>query len=213
MRTDELVTLLATSAGAVESGVAARRYAFALGWGAFGATLLMAILLGVRPDLDAAAKLPMFWIKLALPMSLVAASLFAASRLSRPGARLRWVPGALAAPLVAIWLLAAYVLLGVPPPERAELVMGQTWRYCLINVSLLSAPALVATLWAMKGLAPTRLHLAGGAAGLLAGAIGASIYALHCPEMEAPFIGVWYVAGMLIPAVAGAMAGRVVLRW
>ena len=70
-----------------------------------------------------------------------------------------------------------------------------------------------ATLWAMKGLAPTRLSLAGGAAGLLAGTIGALVYALHCPEMEAPFIGVWYVAGMLIPTAAGASLGPIVLRW
>ena len=46
-----------------------------------------------------------------------------------------------------------------------------------------------------------------------AGAIAALVYALHCPEMEAPFIGVWYVAGMLIPAAAGALLGPFVLRW
>ncbi len=213
MKTDELVTLLATGAGAVELDATARRYATALGWGAFGATLLMAILLGVRPDIDAAARLPMFWIKLGFPASVAVGSLFASSRLSRPGARLGWVPGALVAPVLAMWLLAAYVLLGAPLPERADLVMGRTWEYCLFGVPMLSVPVLVATLWAMKGLAPTRLSLAGAAAGLLAGAIGALVYALHCPEMEAPFLGVWYVAGMLIPAAAGALLGPILLRW
>jgi hypothetical protein len=213
MKTDELVALLATGAGAVEPDATAQRYAIALGWGAFGATLLMAILLGTRSDIDSAARLPMFWFKLAFPLSIAAASLFAASRLSRPGSRLGWVPGALAAPVLAMWLLAAYVLLGAPPPERAGLVMGRTWDYCLIDVPKLSIPVLVAALWAMKGLAPTRLVLAGAASGLLAGAIGALIYALHCPEMEAPFLGVWYVAGMLIPTAAGAVLGPFVLRW
>ena len=146
MKTDELVTLLATGAGAVEPDATARLYATALGWGAFGATLLMAILLRVRPDIDAAARLPMFWIKLAFPASVVVGSLFAASRLSRPGARLGWVPGALAAPVLAMWLLAAYVLLGAPLPERAALVMGRTWEYCLLDVPKLSVPVLVATL-------------------------------------------------------------------
>jgi len=74
-------------------------------------------------------------------------------------------------------------------------------------------PVFAATLWAMKGLAPTRPALAGAAAGLLAGAMAALVYALHCPEMEAPFIGVWYVVGMLIPAAAGALLGPLVLRW
>ena len=213
MKTDELVTLLATGAGVVEPNATGRRYATALGWGVFGAAFLFAILLGVRPDIDMAVRLPMFWVKLAFAASVAVASLFVASRLSRPGARLRWAPGALAAPVLAMWLFAAYVLLGAPPPERADLVMGRTWEYCLIGVPLLSAPLLVATLLAMKGLAPTRPALAGASAGLLAGAIGALIYALHCPEMEAPFLGVWYVLGMLIPTAAGALLGPFVLRW
>ena len=126
MKTDDLIAMLANGAGAVEPNAAARRYGTALGWGAFGATLVMAIMLGVRQDIYEAAWQPMFWIKLAFPASLAVASLFAASRLSRPGAQLGWVPGALAAPVLAMWLLAAYVLLDAPTPERADLIMGST---------------------------------------------------------------------------------------
>jgi hypothetical protein len=43
--------------------------------------------------------------------------------------------------------------------------------------------------------------------------MGALAYALHCPEVAAPFLGVWYVAGMLIPTIAGALLGPIVLRW
>lgn len=213
MKTDDLVTMLATNAGTVASGATARRYATALGWGALGATLLMALLIGVRTDLDTAVWLPMFWIKLAFPAAVAVASVYAASRLSRPGARLGRVPVALAAPLALMWVLAAYALLGAPVVEREALIFGSTWQSCLLNVPTLSLPVMVATLWAMKGLAPTRLVLAGAAAGLLAGAIGALVYALHCPEMEAPFLGLWYAAGMLIPAAAGALLGPFVLRW
>ena len=71
----------------------------------------------------------------------------------------------------------------------------------------------MATLWAMKGLAPTRLALAGAGAGLLAGALGALVYALHCPELAASFLAVWYVLGIAIPALAGALLGPRVLRW
>jgi hypothetical protein len=213
MKTDELLTILATGAGAVEPNAVGRRYAVALGWGAFGATLLMAILLGVRPDIDAAARLPMFWIKLAFPASVAVASVIAVTRLSRPGVRLGGTRGAIVAPVIVIWLYAAWVLLGAPSAERADLVMGRTWGYCLLGIPTLSVPVFAAALWAMKGLAPTRLALAGAGAGMLAGAIAALVYALHCPEMEAPFLGVWYVAGMLIPTVAGALLGPFVLRW
>ena len=213
MKTDELVTMLAAGAGAGEPDATARRYATALGWGACGATLLMAITLGVRPDIHEAAWLPMFWIKLAFPASLAVGSLFAVDRLSRPGARLGWVPGALVAPVLAMWLLAAFALLGATPAERVELILGSTSEDCLLNIAMLSSPVLAAVLWAMKGLAPTRLVLAGAAAGLFAGTIGALVYALHCPEMQASFIGVWYAAGMLIPAAVGALLGPVLLRW
>ena len=213
MKTDELVAFLAAGADAVESNVVARRYALSLGWGAFGATLLMSVLLGVRADIETAARLPMFWVKLAFPASLAVASLIAASRLSRPGGRLGGTRSAVVVPVIVIWLYAAWVLLGAPPAERADLVMGRTWKYCLVGIPTLAVPVFCAALWAMKGLAPTRLALAGAAAGLLSGATAALVYALHCPEMEAPFLGVWYVAGMAVPVVVGALLGPLVLRW
>src|SRR5262249_20865606 len=201
----ELISLLATGAGAVERDATVRRFATALGWGAFAATLLMAIVLRVRPDIAEAARLPMLWIKLAFPGSLVAGSLVAATRLSRPGVRLGQVPGALLTPVLAMGLLAAIALSAATPAERADLIMGSTAKACLLSIPMLSLPLLVAALWAMKGLAPTRLALAGGAIGLLAGSLGALIYALHCPEMAAPFITLWYTTGMLIPTAVGAL--------
>lgn len=213
MRTDDLVAMLATGAGAVAPNAAARRYAAALGWGALGAALLMATLLGLRPDLAAAVPLPMFWVKLAFVACLAAASLLAALRLARPGLRLAWVPGALAAPVLAIWLLAAVVLTRADAAQRAGLFFGDTWNSCPFLVAMLSAPVFVAVVWAMKGLAPTRLRLSGAAAGLLSGAVGALVYCLHCPELAAPFIGFWYLLGMLIPAAVGALLGPRLLRW
>ena len=213
MRTDDLVTMLATGAGAVRPNQALRRFATAVAWGALGAALLMATLLGPRPDLAKAVLLPMFWVKLAFVAGLAAAGLFAALRLSRPGMRLAWVPGALAAPVLAMWLLAAVVLARADAAQRAVLFFGDTWDVCPFLIALLSAPAFVAAMWAMKGLAPTRLRLAGAAAGLLAGAVGTLMYCVHCPEMGAPFIGFWYLLGMLIPTAAGALLGPRLLRW
>ena len=213
MRTDHLVDMLATGAGAVAPNAAARRYAAAIGWGAIGAALLMGSLLGVRPDLDAAVLRPMFWVKLAFVACFAAASLLAVLRLSRPGLGLAWVPGALAAPVLAMWVLAAFVLIRAQPAQRAWLFFGDTWTSCPFMVALLSAPVFAAVLWATRGLAPTRLRLAGAAAGLLAGAIGALVYSLHCPELEAPFLGFWYLLGMLIPTAAGALLGPRLLRW
>jgi len=213
MRTEDLVTMLAKGAGVVQPNQAARRYAAAIAWGASGAALLMVILLRPRPDLAAAMLLPMFWVKIAFVTSFAAASLLAALRLSRPGLSLAWVPGALFAPLLAIWLLATIVLARADAAQRAGLFFGDTWNSCPFLIALLSAPIFVAVVWAMKGLAPTRLRLAGTAAGLLSGAVGTMVYSLHCPEMAAPFIAFWYLLGMLIPTAVGALLGPRLLRW
>jgi len=213
MKTDELVALLATGAGAVETHVAVRRYALAVASGLIGAVLLMLSLLKVRADLAEAVLLPMFWLKIGFVISLMAASLFASVRLSRPGARTERIPGAVATPVVLIWVVAVFVLLAADPLERADLFLGETWRSCPFLIAFLSAPAFVFVLWAMKGLAPTRPRLAGFAAGLLSGTMSALVYCLHCPEIEAPFVGFWYLLGMLIPAGAGAWLGESLLRW
>ena len=213
MKTEDLVSMLASSSVAVPPHAAARRYGFAVGGGALVALTLMVLLLGVRADLADAAQLPMFWFKLAYVGGLLMASLLASLRLSRPGARLTGLASLLMAPVLAMWLWALVVLTRAAPAARSQLFYGETWTDCPLLIASLSAPVFVAVIWAMQGLAPTRLHLAGAAAGLLAGTTGALVYCLHCPEIEAPFLAFWYLLGMLIPATAGAAVGPRLLRW
>lgn len=213
MKTDDLVDLLARNGAAADADSVGRRYALALGWGAFGALLVMALTQGVRPDLDDAVRLPMFWVKLGFPAAVAGAALLAVTRLARPGVRLRGAPALVALPVLALWGLALVVLALAPAGSREGLLLGFTWSECPWNIAVIALPAFGFALWAMRGLAPTRPALAGAASGLLAGAIGALAYALHCPEMDAPFLAVWYLAGMLIPAGAGALVGPLLLRW
>ena len=213
MKTDDLVTMLATGGVAVEPNAAARRYLIALVWGTLGSAVLMAALLGVRPDLEIAIRLPMFWVKLAFVAVLALTSGVGALRLARPGSRLVWLPAMLAAPVVAMWVLAAFVLTTAKSAEREELLFGSTSASCPFLIAMLSLPVFIAVIWAMQGLAPTRLRLAGAAAGLASGSLGALVYALHCPELAAPFLGFWYLLGVLIPAGVGALLGPLLLRW
>ena len=213
MKTEELVTLLAAGAAPVPVNAVGRRFAVAMGWGMSGALLLLVLTLGLRADLIQAAGELMFWLKPAFVAALALAGLVAAERLARPGMRLGLVRAALAAPVLLLWLAAAVVLANAAPAQRAELIFGETWKSCPFNIALISLPLFAAALWAMKGLAPTRLALAGASAGLLAGALGALVYALHCPESAAPFLAVWYVLGITIPTLAGALLGPRPLRW
>ena len=213
MKTDELIDILAAGAEPVDPRAPKRRMALAAAAGAILAVPLMLALMGLNPLLARAAAAPMFWVKLAFVVAVAAAAFAVALKLARPGAPARRPAAALAIPFASLWLLAAALLAASAPSEREALLLGSTWRACPLNIALLSAPALALALWTMRGLAPTRPHLAGAAVGLLAGGLGATVYTLHCPELAAPFIGVWYVIGMLIPAAIGAALGRPLLAW
>lgn len=213
MKTDDFVSMLAARAGPVDTGTTRRRYTAALLGGAILSLLILALGMEINPDLAQVSQAPMFWVKLAYTLALAGAALALAVRMSRPGARAQGTAAALALPLLAIWLLSAYALGNAAADEREALIYGRTWSACPFNIALLSAPLFVVVLWAMRGLAPTRPVLAGAAAGLLSGAVAATLYCLHCPELGAPFLALWYPLGMLIPAAAGAIAGPRLLRW
>jgi hypothetical protein len=213
MKTESLIGILSAYAGPVPRHVAERRFVIAALTGVTLAAVLMLMTSGVRPDIESAARLPMFWIKLLFPAAVAVAAMWMAARLSRPGAHVGVASIAVAAPFVVLWLMAAAALLNAEPAARVDLVLGSTWSTCVRDIALMALPAFVATFWAMRGLAPTRLALAGAAGGLMAGGIGAMIYALRCPEMESPFLAVWYVAGIGVSAAAGALLGPRLLRW
>lgn len=217
MRTDELIRVLSSDGGLARpagTGAAARTLGVAL---LFGAALSLSVLvgaLGVRPDLGTALAAPVIWGKWGFALALVAAAFGVLQRLARPGARMsRWRGALLLLPIGAVWLAGLSSYAGAPSEARASLLWGQTWQACAALIALLSLPVFIATLLALRRLAPVRLALAGACAGLLAGAVAVAVYALHCPESGWPFIAVWYVAGIALPTFAGALLGRRLLRW
>lgn len=213
MKTDELVALLAEQAGPVDRRLPQRRFGTALLAGWAGAGAVAALTFGLRPDLGAALLLPAFWAKVGFALCMIAAAAWTAARLARPGRLVGPAWAGLAMPVLLAWAVAAVTLWLAPAEARAGLVQGQSWRSCPFNIAFLSPPALVAVFWALRGLAPTRLRAAGAAGGLLAGAIATLAYCLHCPEMAVPFWSLWYLLGMAIPTVVGALLGPRLLRW
>lgn len=213
MRTDDLIAVLANDPQPVMPGRAERRFLWLLALGPVIALVMMMVLLHPRPDLAAAMHLPMFWVKVVWPALVGIAACVLLLRLGHPGARLGASPFAALAPTVLIIAAGCAVLAQAPAPERLPLVLGDTWFECSFLIAMLSAPALWLSVRALRGLAPTQLPLAGAAAGLFAGAAGAFAYAFHCPELQAPFLAVWYVLGMAIPAAIGALLGRRLLHW
>jgi hypothetical protein len=183
------------------------------GAGVLVSALLMLLLLGPRPDFTQAAITPMFWLKAGYAFVLGAIGFWAAGRAARPpsaaGRRLLW----LLAPLTAVAVLAAAQLAAASAPLRGTLVMGGSATSCPWLIVLLSIAPFIGITWAMRGLAPTRLPLAGAVAGLAAGGAGAFVYAMHCTESGAPFLALWYTLGVAIAGLAGVALGPRLLRW
>lgn len=211
MNTDQLVDMLARNAGPAPRTTALTRLIPAMLFGGLCSMLLSWWLIEPLP-------IEIFYsnataIKLSYAALLAVAACWLTARLARPiahvtGAR-RWVVGT-----IAFMMLAAVLILTLTPAnQRLEAIFGNTWLTCPWTLMSFSLPALAAILWAVRGLAPTQLAGAGGACGLLAGALGAMGYALVCPEQSSVFIAIWYTLGILLTAWIGRILGPIVLRW
>ncbi len=213
MKTDDFVAMLANGVTAVPQNATGRRIRRAL---LVGVPVSLAIFFagyGLRDDLRLVISLPMFWAKLLFPLSIAVSAFVTVLRLARPGVEVRRAWMGMVVPVLLVWTMAAVAWFGMPMEERLPSLLGQSWRTCALSIGLLALPVFVATLLALRDLAPTRQTLAGAAAGALAGGVGAAIYALYCVELTFPFLAVWYVIGMMVPVLAGAALGRLLLRW
>jgi hypothetical protein len=213
MRTQDLVSLLAGDLSPVERDAIPTKLNRALTLGLVGNAVLLVALYGFASDMPQRILTPMFWIRLAFPLATMAAALKLAERLARPGAPmgLAWLATLL--PIALMLLLAALVLFATPLAYRLQFVLSRTAWATTASVVLLSLPSLAAVMHAMKGLAPTRLVLAGAGAGILAGAQGLLVYALYCSELPASFWSVWHVLAIAITTAIGAGLAPSYLRW
>ncbi len=214
MKTDDLIDLLAKDAGPPPGGGVPRRLAIASGWAAAGALVLLLAWLGLRPDLHTAMRTAAFWMKAGYTLWIAAAGFAMTAQAARPGgAPRRPVRMALVAAVAVIAGLAAIDFSLTPAADRHAAWMGHSAMVCPWRILAISAPAFAAIVWGLRSLAPTRLALAGAAAGLLAGGIGATIYGLFCQETTAMFVATWYTLGLAGCAGIGALLGPRLLRW
>ena len=213
MITDDFISMLASGVTPVDRRALAKRFSGAVLAGLLGATLLVIAIMGVRPDLGQVIATPIFWAKIAFPLCLMIGALSMVVRLARPGVASGPGKFLIVAAVASVWAASIYVLLVAPSDDRVVIILGETWKVCALNITLLSIPGFVAVFWALRGLAPTNLTLSGACGGLLAGSMATIAYSLRCPEMQIPFWGVWYLLGMLVPTVLGALLGRRWLRW
>jgi len=212
MKTDQLIARLAADAPP-------RRPSPALVLALAGAAAClcaagaMLLTIGPRPDIATAAGTWRFDMKLVVTLTLAATAFLLLRRAIYPeGLERAPLWSMLAAP--AMLLAAAGLELAlVPAANWSVKAVGTNWWHCLTLVPAFGILPLAIGLWAIRQGAPTRPALSGFLAGLFAGGVAAGAYAANCPDDSPLFVLAWYPIGILGLGIAGALAGRRVLRW
>lgn len=211
MKTETLIDMLARNAGPAPRALAARRLSPAVTVGLLASGWTAVAWFGLIPGSLFGTHAP--WTKMAYAGALAVATGWWAVRLSRPAASATWPRRSVIAVVLAMAAVGLVSFLSEPADGRGAALLGHSWLSCPPSVLALSLPALVAILWAIRGLAPTRPRVTGFAAGLLAGSLGAFGYALSCPEASAAFVTLWYSLGILLSGIVGAALGPRLLHW
>ncbi len=216
MRTEALIAALAAEgppaagSGALRPRALRRRLLWSAALGLMIAAPVAMGVFGPRPGLLGALADPGVALKFAAAGAGALAGLWLLLRAAEPGRALR--PLGAGAPAAALALAVALLW---PDPRAADWVptVDSASVTCLFAVSGLALAALGLFLAALRRGAPTRPALAGAAAGLAAGGLGAAAYAIHCPIDAPGYVATWYPAGMLAATGIGALIGRRSLVW
>jgi hypothetical protein len=185
--------------------------AMAAGFGV--AVVAFALTLGIRPDAASAILTWRYDFKFVVTLTLAVTSARFVWRLARPAADARTAGMALLAAPMLLCGAVLYELWAIPPSGWLVRAIGANSAACVASIALLSIAPLIAAFVALRRSAPLNPGLAGAAAGLLASALAAMLYAMHCPDDSPLFGAIWYTIAMVLVAAGGGAAGRRFLRW
>ncbi len=211
MKTDALVRALAQDAGRRVPSVN-RLVGAAMLAGSIVSLLTFALTLTPRPDLAVALESPGFCLKVGAAACLLLAAVRLLDVLARPTPPRRTLRPLAAAPLLLLAGIAIELAL-VPSGAWLPRLVGRSAPHCLLTIPLLSATPAAFLLLALRRAAPSNPALAGAVAGLAAGALGAMLYALSCPDDSPLFVACWYSMAVIAVAFTCLLAGRRWLTW
>lgn len=213
MRTDELVQALVADRAAAAAPPLGRQFAWALGAGLVLSAAGFLSVLGPRPDIAGAVATMRFDIKIAEVILLAATAFALVLQVGRPVPASGWRVMALAAAPALLLVTVVAELFAVPSSQWLARLVGTNSRVCLTAIPLMALPLLAAFLIVLRRGAPASGAVAGAVAGLAASGLAAVLYATHCPDDSPLFVAVWYPIAIGGVTLAGAVLGRVILRW
>jgi hypothetical protein len=213
MKTDDLINMLSTNVEPVKGADPRNLLAIALAIGAVAALCLMLAMFGVPANALGEQNFSIKVLALAFTLGVVAAGTRFLIKSARPGE-----PGRKALALLGLlffaFLLAGIVALALAHPAAwGGMIFGPQWAACLICIPLFAIAPFVSLIWALRREAPTHLARTGAVVGMVAGALGAAIFALHHPGGSIPFLVLWYGGPIVLCSLVGVILGPRLLRW
>jgi hypothetical protein len=173
----------------------------------------MLAIFGVPADGFEGERLMAKALALAFTLGVAAAGATLLIRSAQPGRRGSKPLLVVGMLLVALVAAACATLAASSPAAWGDMIFGPQWAACLICIPLFALAPFASLIWALRKGAPTNLAWAGAAAGLVAGALGATAFAVHHAGGSIPFIAVWYGGAIVLCAAVGAILGPRLLRW
>jgi hypothetical protein len=213
MKTDELIEILGTNVEPVDHRQVMRTVVAGVAVSAAAATAVMLYMFGVRTDLNEIGASAFLLLKLLFTVGVAILASIYLFRLARPGGERMISIAVVGFPFAAIMLLAAVSLAFAPVTYWNKMTVGNQWLECLFSIPIIAIVPFAVIVWALRRMAPTDLVRAGALGGLLAGAVSATGYALHCVDDSLPFVALWYGGTIALCTLAGAKLGPRLLRW
>ncbi|MQT11089.1 NrsF family protein [Segnochrobactrum spirostomi] len=212
MKTNDLIAALVAD-GPKRAVPQARYAALVLAVALPLAAAIFLITLHVRPDIALALGTVRFPFKFVVTLSLAVPAAALALRLGRPDATPRRPAIVLALPLTLLAAGLGFEAATIPSDAWAARWIGSNALFCLFAIPFLSLVPLAAIMLVLRHGAPADPRLAGLVGGLAAGAIGATLYAAHCPDDSPFFVATWYAIAIGGVTLVGRWLGPRLLRW
>ncbi|CAN5654975.1 NrsF family protein [soil metagenome] len=211
MKTKHLVEALVADRAAGRKPISTS-LVLALALGGVVSLVLFVVDLGVRADIEPALATWRFDLKVGMVLAALVLAFGLCLECARPDPGGRSVRRLLPLAVLAVLAIAVELVI-VPKATWGTRLVGSNSLVCLSAIPMLSIAPLAAVLAILRRGAPASPALAGAAAGLLAAASGATLYAFHCFDDSPLFVVTWYSLATIPVVLAGALVGRRLLRW
>ena len=213
MKTDDLISMLSTNVEVVDHRRVGRNICMVVVSGAAMAVATVFFVLGPRAGLTTLETFIPPLLKVAFTLNILVPASIYLIRLTCPGGERRYSIALVALPFIAVMLLVALSLGFAPSSHWKATIHSDQWLECLISIPLIAIAPFSVIVWAVRQMAPTDLARTGAFAGLVAGCLSATGYALHCADDSVPFFAVWYGGTIALCTFAGWKLGPRLLRW